>query len=158
MLNYLITPKNHNSVKELNIWLLETDEFTLKAVQTLTWGAGEFILHIPETPQEEDDVKKYVITSSKETGQFKQVPSDDIPVLDTDHYFFEMQTTSGGADEDWSISLESGEETDEIIELIADVETGIEEEGDDYLIENDWEEDGYEYEISGGIELKLMIE
>jgi len=158
MLNYIVTPKNHNSIKEINIWLLETDEYTLKAVQTLTWGTGEFLLHIPETPREEEDVKQYVIASSKETGQFKQVPSGDIPVLDTDHYYFEMQTTSGGADEDWSISLESGEETAEILELIAHAEQGIEEEGDDYLIENDWEEDGYEYEISGGIELNLMIE
>lgn len=158
MLTYVVTPKNKNSVKEINIWLLETDEHTLKAVQTLTWGTGEFLLHIPETPQEEDDVKDYVITSSKETGKFKEVPSGDIPVLHTHHYHFEMQATSGGADEDWSVSLESGEETDEILELIADAETGIEEEGDDYLIENDWEEDGYDYEISGGIELNLMIE
>lgn len=158
MLNYVVKPKHRNCVTERNIWLLETDKYTLKAVQTLIWGTGEFILHIPVTPQEEDDVKRYVIPSSRETGQFKEVPSGDIAVLNTDQYFFEMLSTSGGADEDWSIILESGEETDEVLELIAHAETGIEEDGDDYLIENDWEEDGYDYEISGGIELNLMIE
>ncbi len=158
MKTFNVIPKDSDSVTEINTWLLELDEHKLIATQELNWGSGEFALHIPETPEKIEDIKNYVNRNSREKGIFREIPEEHIAKLDTNEYFFEMVATSGGAHEDWSVGLHEGESNDDIVSMIAEAEEGIESEGDEFLYENGWEEDCYDYKIEGGIKITPLVE
>jgi hypothetical protein len=154
MKEYAVTPKLKKSVIETNIWTLTVDGVTLFAKQEMTLRNGEFLLKIPETDAEIEEFKTNIAQTAHDT--FMTLPDETIDTLSSDHYLLEMISTEDCVDEDWTISTDIDDPSDEVASIIIAAEEGIDEEGEEYLHDNEWEDSDYTYVIEGGINIKAV--
>ena len=151
MKTYKVTPKNLNCVKEINTWTKDFNGKSFIATQEIVWSTGEFTLTIPETELEISDISRYVVQTARDSGSFKTLPREDIESFHNDDYFFEMDSTANATSEEWSVSADVEELDDEDLAIIAETKEGAEEEGEEFLFENEWDEDLNDFCIVDGI-------
>lgn len=152
---YSITPTVKKSVLEFESFRKEDKVNTgwIWATKELGWRTGTFYINVPETDDEIDewvkgreDVTREDIDEMLKEGHNPFLPTDKMDFIDLQDYDYEMDTTWDGCWETWEVVAYrmSDDEREEVQEAL---EEGYDEDGWDYLEENNWESIDCYFEI-----------
>jgi hypothetical protein len=166
MKRYVITPRHKKSTIELQYWKKDIDGVPVTVTYEECWRWGSFILDVPETQEEvdqwlEDEVGYNTIGECFEDYGVESIEEILLPSLDedivllTEDYgtYFELVETWDGCGSDfraYSPDL-SAERLEEIEEEFAE---GWCEGHYEWAEGEGWVEQGCDYEIHSGFEMK----
>ena len=148
MKEFIIEAKHRKAICELTIWNKSDEIGTYTVEHELHWRSGSFSILVPETQTEKEEfAKRHSISLDDiETHQF--LPNADAEEINLSEFDADLIETNDGVYQSFSLTSYPD---DADADLISEIEAGIEEDGTEYLEENDWDEIEYSINIEGGV-------